>query len=116
MAWYEIPLDPEDEQQFDIVVEVDGQSVFLNLHLRYNSEGDFWHMDVALQDTDEILISNVPLLTGEYPSADILAQFQHFGLGSAMIIKASDDIENDFPSFEEIGTDFILVWGSGDVE
>ena len=116
MGWYEIPLEATDDQQFNISLEVNGGSVYLNMHLRYNTEGDFWHMDISKPDNGEMLISNVPMLTGEYPSADLLSQFQHLGIGSAIIVKATDDIKEDYPNFDQLGTDFVLFWGSGDVE
>ena len=114
MAWYKIPLDPEDEQRFDITLDIAGESVDLNLHLRYNSEGDFWSMDIAQASDGTMLISNMPLLTGEYPAADILGQFQHLGLGSSVVIKTTDETVLDYPNLESLGTDFVLMWGSGD--
>lgn len=112
MAWYEIPVDPYPDQQFSVNVVVDDENVALILRLRYNTEGDFWHMDVSDGNTGEMLISNAPLLTGEYPGADLMRQFEYVGLGSALVIKATDTADGDYPNQENLGTDYVLVWGS----
>lgn len=114
MAWYEIPLDPNPDQQFNITVTVGEENVGLILHLRYNTEGEFWHMDVSDGSTEEMLLSNVPLLTGEYPAADILRQFEYIGIGQAIVLKVTDGASGDFPNLDNLGSDYILVWGKAD--
>lgn len=114
MAWHDIPIDPGQDQRFGITVEVGEENIALILHLRYNTEGDFWRMDVTNAVTEEMLISNVPLLTGEYPAADILEQFEYIGIGSAIVLKMTDDAEGDFPNLKNIDTDYVLFWGKED--
>lgn len=116
MAWHDIPIDTDGDQQFNITVQVGEENVSLILRLRYNTEGDFWRMDITNADTEEMLISGVPLLTGEYPAADILEQFEYIGIGSAIVLKMTDDAEGDFPNLENIDTDYVLFWGKEDEE
>ena len=111
MAWNDIPIDPGEDQQFNITVEVGEENVSLILHLSYNTEGDFWRMDVSSADTEEMLISGVSLLTSEFPAADILEQFEYIGIGQAIVLKMTDDAEGDFPNLENIDTDYVLFWG-----
>lgn len=114
MAWYEIPLDTTPDNEFGVTVEANEENIALMLHVRYNSEGDFWSMDVRDGNSGEMLLAGVPLLTGEYPSADILRQFGYIGIGSAIVVKVSDAAEGDYPGIENLGTDYVLVWGSED--
>lgn len=114
MAWNVIPLDSTPDQEFNVTVEVSGISIPLFLHLRYNTEGEFWKMDVMDGRDHKMLIAGVPFLTGEYPAADILAQFQHLGIGSALIIEATDQTAEEIPGLFDLGTDFVLVWGDED--
>lgn len=114
MALYEIPLDTTPDQQFRITVDINGENVPLVMRLRYNTEGDFWHMDISDGITGEMRLSNVPLLTGQYPAANIMRQFKYMGLGDAVIVKTTDGAESDSPDFYNLGTDFVLVWGSVD--
>lgn len=117
MAWGTVPLDSYPDQEIDIVVDVDDETaVDLILHFSYNSEGDFWHLDITRADSGEMLLSNAPMLTGEYPAADLLGQFQHLGIGSAVIVRMTDGIDLDYPNLDTLGTDFLLVWGGGDIE
>lgn len=115
MAWNEIPLDPTPDQEFRVTVTVGDENKPLVIRLRYNTEGKFWRMDVSDGNTLEMLISGIPLVTGEYPAADLLRQFQHFGLGTAVILPMTERTLSDRPGFSDLGTDFVLVWGSEDV-
>jgi len=114
MAWYLIPLDAIPNQEISVTVEVGEENVALILNLRYNTEGEFWKIDISDGNTGNMLISGVPLLTGEYPSADILRQFKYVGIGSALIVRLSDGARGDFPDIDNLGTDYVLVWGKGD--
>ena len=111
MAWHEIPLSPLPDQQFSVTVDVRGENVPLTLRLRFNTEGSFWRMDISNSRTGEMYLSGLPLVTGEYPAADRLAQFQHLGIGSVIILKNSENTDGDFPGIDDLGTDFLLVWG-----
>lgn len=115
MAWHEIPLDAAPDQEFRVTVGVSDENIPLVIRLRYNTEGEFWHMDITDGNTSEMLISNVPLVTGEYPAADLLRQLQYLGLGTAIILPMTDKTASDRPGRFDLGTDFILVWGSEDV-
>ena len=63
--------------------------------------------------TGEMLLSNVPMLTGKAPAGDLLRQFDYLGIGKAMIVPMSDVTTVDFPGVFDLGKDFILVWGDG---
>lgn len=116
MSWHEIPLDTTPDQEFHVTVEANGQNIPLILHIRYNTEGQFWRMDVSDGRTAEMLICGVALVTGEYPAADVLHQFSHLGIGSAMVLPVTDITAGNYPGLFDLGTDFILLWGSGDIE
>lgn len=114
MSWHVIPLDTTPDQEFFVSVEAGGRNVYLLLHLRYNTEGRFWKMDVSDGSTREMFISGVPLVTGMSPSADLMKQFRHLGIGSAVIVPNTDATENDIPGLFDLGSDFLLVWGDRD--
>lgn len=116
MAWNVIPLDNTPDQEFNVTVDVDGISIPLFLHLRFNTEGQFWHMDIADGRDHKMLVSGIPMLTGEYPAADLLQQFQHIGIGSAVIVENTDQTEDENPGMFDLGTDFLLLWGDNSGE
>ena len=111
MGWHTIPLDTTPDQQFSVTVDVGGKNVPLILHFRYNTEGDFWHMDVTDARSQKMLISNLPIVTGQYPAADLLRQHQYLGIGSALVVKNTETTEADTPGLFDLGTDFLLLWG-----
>ena len=114
MSWQYIPLRPIPDQEFSVTVTVNEENIPIILHLRYNTEGEFWRMDIMNGRTGEMLISNVPLVTGEYPAADRLAQFRHLGIGSVLVLKNTEETVADIPGLDDLGTDFLLIWGSMD--
>ena len=78
---------------------------------RYNSESEYWVISVADTVTSEMLIANIPLLAGIYPSANLLEQWEHLRIGSAIIVKINPDNTDDAPNANNLGIDFVLVWG-----
>lgn len=116
MSYHVIQLDTTPDQEFHITVEVDGENIPLIMHLRYNTEGLFWRMDISDGRTGELLICGLPLVTGDYPAADLMRQFQHMGIGSALIVPVTDKTAGNIPGIHDLGTDFVLLWGSGDIE
>ena len=111
--WNIVPLDTYPNKIIHVTVKtqnnVNKQLIF---HLRYNTEGRFWRMDVS-DYKNNMLISGVPLITGEYPAANILKQFDYLGIGSAVVLRMTDDQDKDIPDLTNLGTDFVLAWGDG---
>ena len=58
---------------------------------------------------DEQVVANVGKIS---TFAD---KFQHLGLGTAIILPMTDKALSDRPGLSDLGTDFVLVWGSEDV-
>lgn len=55
------------------------------------------------------LIDGVPLVSGSYPAANLLRQYQYLNIGSAYIVPVSDN-QIGRPDFDELGADYYLVW------
>jgi hypothetical protein len=78
--------------------------------LRYNSEAEYWIMSVAGAVSGQLYISDIPLIAGTYPAANLLEQFEHLKIGAAVIVKTNPDNMDDAPDAHNLGTDFQLVW------
>ena len=100
MSWQYIPLRPIPDQEFSVTVNVNDENIPIILHLRFNTEGEFWHMDIMDGRTGEMLISNMPLVTGTYPAADRMAQFSHLGIGSVLVLKNTEETAADTTAAE----------------
>jgi hypothetical protein len=103
-----VPLTTSPLQTFEIPLSVGTQTVRLNLTIRYNEMAGYWAMDVANQFGIAMLTS-VPLITGTWPAANILGQFQYLNIGSAFVINVGNN-PNDYPDQTSLGNDFILIW------
>ena len=114
MAYHKIPISPNLDQTFNVAIDVNGVVLGFDLRLTYNFEGHFWKLDIMDGITKEMILSNVPLVTGNYPAHNILRQFRHLGIGELYVISATDDVDEDRPTGKDLGTDFYLVWGDLD--
>lgn len=115
MAWRVIPLSTWPDQDIAVTIEVSGKNIPLKLHIRWNFSYRFWFMSITDGNTNELLIDSLPLVTGEYPAANLLEQYQHLNLGSAIIVPASELVSHDYPLQESLGTEFVLMWGDGEL-
>jgi hypothetical protein len=113
MSYVTIPLDNSPDQTFSVTVPIDGANRALLIRLRYNLVADYWFMSVSDQNTGELIIDGIPLVTGQYPAADLFRQYAYLGLGSAAIVPAAEFLSLDYPDDSDgsLGRDFVLSWG-----
>jgi hypothetical protein len=90
---------------------VDGRNLPLILTFRYNSEADYWIISITDDISGVMLIDSLPLISGIYPSANMLAQYAFLGIGSIFIVKVNPDNPDVAPNTFNLGKDFQLVWG-----
>ena len=107
MTYKIIPLTTSPNQKLSITLPINGQNITLNLSVRYNTVANYWVMTVA-DKSGNVLIDSLPVITGEYPAANILGQYQYLGIGSAVVVNASNT-ELDIPSDKSLGVDHYLV-------
>jgi len=104
-----IPLTNSPNQSLTCVLNVDGETLALGLDLNFNETAGYWELAI-FDSSGTPLLSNIPLLCGGFPSANLLGQFIYMALGSAYIINASG-VAKDSPDDTDLGTDFVLIWG-----
>src|ERR1039457_6822506 len=85
-----VPLDNSPNQNFQVTVNVNGK--------------------MTISDTlGNIVLDSIPLITGVWPAANLLRQFQYLGIGSVYILNASGPIPGlDYPNNTDLGSDFVL--------
>lgn len=108
MATQIIPLTSDPNQTMQTTVNVNSKNVTLQLMLRYNETANYWVMTVSDSQSNK-LVDSIPLITGDYPSGNILEQYAYLGIGSAFVIKTGGTAA-DYPGSDQLGTDFALVW------
>jgi hypothetical protein len=102
-----VPLTQAANQTFTVQLTIDGQPLTLNLLLSYSAMAGWWQMQVS-DAQNNVLIGSVPLVTGYYPAANMLAQYGYLAIGSAYLLNTSND-SNDYPSEYDL-TSFSLLW------
>lgn len=107
--YVQIPVTSEPDQRMIVTIPINGQNITLQLRIRYNTQAGYWVMRIA-DKHGTVLLDSVPLLTGDYPAADILGQYQYLGLGSAFVLNVGAAVQ-DSPDDTTLGTSFVLVWG-----
>jgi hypothetical protein len=109
MSLQVIPVDSSPNQSFGTQVNVGGQNISLNLQLSYNTMMAYWEMTIRDAQQNPLAF-NIPLITGDYPGANLLQQFEYLGIGSAYILNATGSAD-DYPGPSNLGSDFLLIWG-----
>lgn len=105
-----IPLTTSPNQSMTITIPINNKNVTLSLGIRYNIMGNYWYLSVK-NTAGTILIDSLPIVSGEYPAANILEQYEYLNIGKAYVLNISNIKIMDSPDDTNLGTDFILVWG-----
>ena len=103
-----IPLTSLNNQVFSAQLTVNGQALTLGLVLSYSPMAGYWQL--AVSDVNGVqLLASVPLVTGRYPAANLLAQYQYLNIGSAYLLNTGN-APADYPGQNNLGQ-FSLLWG-----
>ena len=112
MAARQIPLTADPNQVFAVSLPVNGKNLDLILELHFNTQAGYWTMDIFDQSHTPLLAA-IPVLTGIAPAADLLGQYHHLGIGSAVIVPSGHTTSGQ-PNDQNLGTEFFLLWGDND--
>ncbi|SFE43328.1 hypothetical protein SAMN04487969_102495 [Paenibacillus algorifonticola] len=110
MATKVIPLIPSTNQTLVCTLPVDDQNITLQFSFTYNHIGKYWWFSVIEMPSKVLLLDSAPLVVGFFPAGNLLRQFSYMEIGSAFIVPANDNFIRDIPNFDNLGTDFYLMW------
>ncbi len=102
-----VPLLQAPNQVFTVQLTVDGGPLTLGLTLSYSVMSGWWQLQIA-NAQGAVLVAAVPLITGYYPSANVLAQYGYLRIGSAYLLNTGNSTD-DYPSANNL-TAFSLLW------
>jgi len=109
MADQVIPLTNKPNQTFALQLTVNGEPLTLNIVLSFSDMAGYWQM--AVSDVNGVLlVASMPLITGWYPAANLLAQYQYMGIGSAYLLNTIGPAVGDYPGVNNLDQ-FTLLWG-----
>lgn len=102
-----VPLVQAPNQTFTVQLTVDGAPLTLNLTLTYSVMSGWWQLSIA-NVQNAVLVASIPLVTGWYPCANLLAQYSYLKIGSAFLLNTGN-VASDYPGASNL-TDFSLLW------
>jgi hypothetical protein len=103
-----VPLIVAQNQTFTVQLTVNGAPLTLLLTLTYLTMAGYWSLAVA-DATGAPLLASVPLITGWYPAANMLAQYQYLNIGAAYLLNTGN-APQDYPDQNAL-SQFSLLWG-----
>lgn len=109
---YLLPVTSRPNQTFKTKIIVNEENIELTVQLNFREVCGYWTMSITDKD-GKMLLANVPLLKGQGETANILYQFEYLDLGYLAVVDAAGS-GADYPNAMQLGTDFVLVWGSCD--
>lgn len=102
---YIVPLTTSPNQTFTCTIPVDNKSINFKFFLRYNTQAEYWIMELYDTKNNAIIVS-VPLICG----LNLLGQYSYLRIGSAYIYKVDSTLASDKPDDTNLGTAFLLCW------
>jgi hypothetical protein len=103
-----IPLTNAPNQTLNVALNVNGSVLRLGLFITFSEMAQYWIMSIFYA-SGNLLLSSVPMITGSWPAANLLAQYGYLNIGSAYIINLGQ-VSNDYPGANDLGNNFILLW------
>lgn len=103
-----VPLTNQPNQTFAVQLTVNAQPLTLILALSYSEMAGYWQMSIS-DVNNNLLLASVPLITGVYPAANLLAQYQYLRVGSAYLLNTGN-AALDYPGADTLSL-FSLLWG-----
>lgn len=108
MADQIVSLTTAPNQTFTVQLVIDNKPLTLNLALSFSTMSGWWNMQIA-DVIGNVLVASVPLITGWYPSANVLGQYGYLQIGAVYILNTGN-VNNDYPDANTL-TNFSLLWG-----
>ena len=106
-----VPLNSNPNQNFLANLTVNGKSLKLNLSVRFNEISQYWTMSIS-DSNNNVILASIPLLTGSWPSANLLGQYQYKNIGSCYLLNVTNGGSTlDYPNGQNLGINFLLLWG-----
>ena len=84
-----IPLTSAPNQSYNIQLQIDGKALVLNITVKYNEMAGYWILGI-FDSSGNLLVDSVPMITGSFPAANILAQQRYLGIGAWYVVNVSN--------------------------
>lgn len=111
MSWVIVPTSPAPDNTMSVLLDIDGDKKTYILRFRYNLIGEYWWMDIRDGTTNQMIASGIPLVTGDFPAANLLEQLHYKNIGKVVIVALTQNPPTEIPNVSNLGIEFAMVWG-----
>ena len=102
-----IPVTNQPNQTFTTTIDVNGENRNFRFFFTWNGCGKYWEFDLFDDDTEEQLLSRIPVMTNL--DGNMIPQYAYKRIGRCFLLNINGT--NDYiPSQSNLGTDFLLIW------
>lgn len=109
-----LPVTSDQNQTFEVSLPIDSNNRRLKFFFSWNPVGQYWQFDLFDQNKEGIqLLSNMPVFSIDAPYNNIILRYEYKEVGSLYLVNvgnSSGDIK-DRPNINNLGTDWVMVWG-----
>ena len=109
-TYQQIPLTPDPNQTFSCTLLIDGKNIPIDFQLHWNAQANYWVMTLINSASRTYYVDSIPLIAGIQPTINILQPYSYLKIGSCYIVNISG-IASDYPTDDNLGTDYIMLWG-----
>lgn len=111
---YIVPIIPSEPQLLNVTLPISGENKSLELSFRFNEMSNYWWMDIRdpIKGTD--LVYGIPLIIRGIPAENLMEQYDYLGIGGCVLVAESELLHQSIPTFDNLGTQWFLVWGSNE--
>lgn len=109
-----LPINSTQNQTFECSLPIDGKNRRFKFFFSWNPVGQYWQLDLYDQSRDSIQVLNkMPIFSIDYPYNNIIIRYEYREIGSLYLVNIGETASefNDRPNLNNLGTDWVAVWG-----
>lgn len=109
-----LPVTSDQNQTFEVSLPIDSANRRLKFFFSWNPVGQYWQFDLFdLNNNGVQLLSNMPVFSIDYPYNNIILRYEYKEVGSLYLVNVGNSKSGnaDRPNIDNLGTDWVMVWG-----
>lgn len=107
-----LPVNSSPNQTFEVSLPIDSQNRRFKFFFSWNPVGQYWQFDLYdIEGEEKQLLSNMPVCPIDYPYNNTILRYEYKEIGSLYVVNVGDTSNLQRPGINNLGTDWVLVWG-----
>ena len=109
-----LPVNSTPNQTFEASLPIDQQNRKFKFIFTWNPVGRYWQLDLFDQNNGGLqLLNKMPIFAINYPYNNIIVRYKYKEIGSIFLVNINENSSplEDRPNIDNLGTDWVVVWG-----